>query len=599
MPPISLRSRIVLGFSIPLVVTGAIALGMWSSLERVRHDDAAVAHGYAVLGGASELLRLSIDAETGVRGLAITGDESFLRPYELAVARFRPEAARLEDLVADDRLQVARVARARELFGSWRVFAEEVVARARAERRTGGGTPDDAERLIASGRGKRTVDEIRREIGALVTAEEERMSVRLDRGQRSVRVARAVAVGGPLLAIVLAMSIALRLHLRIARGVHAVVAAADGFAAGDLARRAEETGADEIGRLAVRFNAMADRIERRNRETALLAEMSDLLQSCASTEEALATAGGVCGRLFPGERGELFTISAGGHTLEPVARWGGVASDGVPVELSPEDCWALRRGAPHRVDTDTSATRCAHVDPTDNAAAHLCVPLVAQGDTFGVLHVSAVSSKPSDGGPYLTEPRVRVIETVAEQLSLALGNLRLRTRLREQSVRDPLTGLYNRRYLEETLERELRRADRVGRGLGVVLFDLDHFKRFNDTHGHEAGDALLREVGSAIVEAIRQGDVACRYGGEEFVLLVTDSGIAGTLAAVGKVRDAIREVEVVAGGRTVGAATASFGVAVFPDHGTGAATLLRLADAAMYRAKQSGRDRVEIGPVPM
>lgn len=170
--------------------------------------------------------------------------------------------------------------------------------------------------------------------------------------------------------------------------------------------------------------------------------------------------------------------------------------------------------------------------------------------------------------------------------------------LRTQAVRDPLTQLYNRRYMEESLERELSRATRAKHPLGMVMIDLDHFKRVNDTHGHVSGDAMLRALGRLLCSHTRREDVACRYGGEEFALILPSAGLEATLARVDEVRAAARALRVPTATGELPLATLSVGVATFPEHGRTADALVRSADRALYFAKASGRDRVAVAVGP-
>ncbi|HTT23909.1 MAG TPA: GGDEF domain-containing protein [Candidatus Sulfotelmatobacter sp.] len=188
--------------------------------------------------------------------------------------------------------------------------------------------------------------------------------------------------------------------------------------------------------------------------------------------------------------------------------------------------------------------------------------------------------------------------TFAAQVGLSVANIRLREALRAQSTKDPLTGLYNRRYLQEMLEREIRRATRAEQPLGILMLDLDPFKNFNDTYGHEAGDAVLREAGSFLVRSVRAEDFVCRYGGEEFVVVLPTADFRAAEARAERIRTKLRELVVMHNGRSLGLITASIGVAALPNHGTSEKDLLEAADAALYRAKREGRDRVVVaGPI--
>jgi diguanylate cyclase (GGDEF)-like protein len=190
--------------------------------------------------------------------------------------------------------------------------------------------------------------------------------------------------------------------------------------------------------------------------------------------------------------------------------------------------------------------------------------------------------------------RQRLAKTLGEQVALALANLRLRATLREQSLRDPLTGLFNRRYMEESLDREIRRALREGYGLGVLMVDVDHFKRLNDAFGHAAGDQVLREIGHLLGTAVRGEDIACRYGGEEFVIILPKASLADTHRRAEALREGIKTLQFDEPMRHYPSTTISVGVAAYPEHGARADELILAADSALYRAKAEGRDRVVV-----
>jgi diguanylate cyclase (GGDEF)-like protein len=223
--------------------------------------------------------------------------------------------------------------------------------------------------------------------------------------------------------------------------------------------------------------------------------------------------------------------------------------------------------------------------------------MMAQGETMGILHMRTGGKASHQAAAYLTPSRQQLAEAMADRTALALANLKLRISLRQQSIRDPLTDLFNRRYLEETLDRELRRATRLQRPVGVVMMDLDHFKSFNDRFGHEAGDLLLRELGKLLKKHIRGGDVACRYGGEEFALILPDISMEDVRQRAEQLRAEIKDMDIKYREATLESITLSLGVAMFPDHGNTGSLLLRAADTALYEAKRMGRDRVVVAPL--
>jgi diguanylate cyclase (GGDEF)-like protein len=221
--------------------------------------------------------------------------------------------------------------------------------------------------------------------------------------------------------------------------------------------------------------------------------------------------------------------------------------------------------------------------------------LAAQGETLGVLYVENVSEPAGsavEAGPDQTEILERQATAVGGRISLALANLRLREVLRGQSIRDPLTGLFNRCFMEESLERELRRAMRGKQQVALLMLDIDHFKRFNDTFGHQAGDALLRALGNLLKESTRGQDVVCRYGGEEFAFVLAGASLDAARKRAELLREDIKQLNALHGGQLLGAVTLSIGIAVFPDNGDSAEHLLKAADDALYRAKENGRDRI-------
>jgi diguanylate cyclase (GGDEF)-like protein len=237
--------------------------------------------------------------------------------------------------------------------------------------------------------------------------------------------------------------------------------------------------------------------------------------------------------------------------------------------------------------------RCAHIAETITAGA-ICEPLSAHSETLGVLHLQVRGDR---GAKVLTE-RERVTQTLGEQLSVALANFRLREIMRAQSSRDPLTDLYNRRFMEESLYRELRRAAREGGSVGVLMVDVDHFKELNDAYGHAAGDVALRTIGEFLKTAVRGEDIACRFGGDEFVIILPKSALADTQARAEALCRDVRSLGRLGPNPLFPAMSMSIGVAAFPDHGETSADLLAAADRALYGAKTAGRDRVVVAVVP-
>jgi diguanylate cyclase (GGDEF)-like protein/PAS domain S-box-containing protein len=329
-------------------------------------------------------------------------------------------------------------------------------------------------------------------------------------------------------------------------------------------------------------------LEQRNKQSLLLNRMGEMLQSCLTVEEAYQVARQYCQQLFEDTSGGIYIFNNSKNLLELVAEWGNDPL-GNPV-FGPDACWALRRGRLHMV-TDPHYTLCCphlkHDQPDGFAVPYLCIPMIAQGDTLGLLHVQCAG-----------EERIQNWDTlatsVAEQVGLAISNLNLRQILQNQSIRDGLTNLFNRRYMQDTLERELSRAKRLHLPLSVAMADIDHFKSYNDTLGHEAGDLALQEIGQLLVSSIRKEDIPCRYGGDELAIILPGASIEDCSTRIEQFRQAVRRLGLRFAEGDSGIVTVSLGVAGYPAHASTVKDLLRAADEALYEAKHRGRDQVVI-----
>lgn len=357
---------------------------------------------------------------------------------------------------------------------------------------------------------------------------------------------------------------------------------------------------DEQGRVAGVFAAARDvtllhrsqrALEATNRDMTLLGHMTSLLQSCENLAEAFEVITPTLEQLFPDASGTFYLSGGVGEILERRAAWGDEHALGAAGQIEASDCWALRRGHTHEVGIGRSVNpRCRHA--ADDEGPALCIPLVAHGTALGIVHLHADGAVDT---AQFDHWRNRAA-TFADSMSLSLANLRLRESLHSMSMRDTLTGLYNRRFMHEALERELRRMERGGQPLVIAMLDLDHFKTINDDHGHEAGDIVLREL-ARLMEGFRQGsDIACRYGGEEFIIILPEIDTDIAHRRLERFRETVSELSVRVDDQTVVQVTVSIGIAAFPTAGHNSEELIRAADTALYRAKAAGRNCTEIAP---
>lgn len=324
-------------------------------------------------------------------------------------------------------------------------------------------------------------------------------------------------------------------------------------------------------------------LELHHKNFRLLSEMSDRLQLCHEMEEIKPVVSHYLRQLFSTDSGALFVYNHSRSLVESVVTWGD-ESCGEPV-FKHDDCWALRQGRLHIVADAKSGLVCPHV-VSANPESYICAPMIAYGEVIGLLYSAGIQIADDS-----TETE-NTTTSAAEHLALAIANLRLREALQAQSVRDHLTSLFNRRYLQETLERELARALRMEQPTAVIMMDIDHFKSFNDTHGHEAGDIVLRDFGAFLKKAVRAEDIACRYGGEEFIVIMPGANVDIALDRAEEIRKGVKLLHLLYKGKPLPEINISLGVALAPEHANSVDLLIDAADTALYKAKHQGRDRV-------
>ncbi len=681
-----MNRRVVGGFVVPLLLALFTSLVVFQIVRTYNRNVASVTAASRTAGNLNILIKTVIDAETGQRGFAITGNETFLEPYRSSTAGFGVALSALRRALPDERSQKtlgavealferwqrevagvviqarrrtpvefsgalgdagaalteARVAALRyELTGNPIFVSRAEVRLERAQNQlqrallsgirgekltavraaaarldelgSAGDVAGDVARtnalagaqalddtlsrlateaetaeagvtaLIRAGAGKQLTDEIRTRVGELLGGVNNTLARTLEAGSTGTQRTQWVAFFGPLFAALMSLLVILQGQRQLERSVRQLGAVVEAVAAGQLERRLTLPPRDELYSLAENFNRMADRLSEREGQNAQLGEFGNTLQTCKTAEEAYRVTEEFAPKLFGLFSGTLYRVSEPRNVLEEVAHWGGKIADATAPIYTLSDCWALRRGKLQVVDGERGIV-CLHAPaPTTS----LCAPLVTQNETLGVLYLYA-----HNPAARFSEATEHFVGTVAEQLALALSNLRLRESLLQQSIRDPLTGLFNRRHLEETLDLELHRAARREEPISAVMFDVDHFKRYNDLHGHDAGDAVLRALGGLVQRYIRAGDVACRYGGEEFLLLQPGMSAHDALVRAETLRQAVSLLSLEHNGVALDNITVSLGIATYPEHALGRAALLKRADEALYEAKRAGRNRV-------
>ena len=358
----------------------------------------------------------------------------------------------------------------------------------------------------------------------------------------------------------------------------------------------EQTKASEEQRQhAESLDRLVKELELRTKQTISLNEMGSLLASSGNVKEACDVVAKSVHKLFPdAPSGALYLLRSSRDLIEVAVRWG--KNYALAPTFPPDACWSLRRGLPHWSGYLGNEVACQHLTKSSTTES-LCVPLVAQGNTVGVLHLefeSGAQLQGEFGRDSLRDPYQQLAINAASQIALSLASLQLRETLREQSIRDPLTRLFNRRFLEESLARELQLAARKRQSIAVLFLDLDHFKRFNDTFGHDAGDMVLQSLADLLRNFFRATDICCRYGGEEFAIILTESTSRDAAIRADALRSEVKGLRLQYKKQPLGPLTLSVGIAAFPEHGSTSEDLLKIADQCLYESKNRGRDIVTV-----
>ncbi|QXA50959.1 diguanylate cyclase [Enterobacter cancerogenus] len=350
------------------------------------------------------------------------------------------------------------------------------------------------------------------------------------------------------------------------------------------------TQIDEIGDMAqairiFRENGLArQRLEKeRDADWAireLLARMTQRFQGCESFADVINVAELFAPNIAPGVSGRLYIVDRASWEMRCAAEW--LSPEGEKKPFHPDACWAIRRGQSHPPVNGEPDITCSHL-PASQMHQSLCVPLIAQGEAIGLLSFQNISPDSAPSRAYL--------ELMAEALGLALANQRLRDALLEKALFDPLTGLRNRHHLEDTLRTQMTQAMRNKEPISCLMIDIDHFKSINDRFGHEAGDQVIKSVATIIQRAVHDTGLAFRYGGEEFLALLTGADEEAAHACATKIYDGVQALSPHYGLTEIGPVDVSIGIASYPQHAQ-SDNLLRAADVALYRAKELGRSRI-------
>jgi diguanylate cyclase (GGDEF)-like protein/PAS domain S-box-containing protein len=339
-----------------------------------------------------------------------------------------------------------------------------------------------------------------------------------------------------------------------------------------------------------------DELQERKNKMDLLEHISNALQPCNHLEEVFQVLAKYAEELFPNQSGALYLYDIDTDTLQRAVSWGGFAAGSTWMA---DTCHAWLSGKPHVSPGTNNRLLCKHdQDHARDEVMYLCAPLVAQGERVGVLYLHRNVNDFTEGEQYDSVEFWKSMATmITERLGFVILNLKLRSDLFNQSVRDPLTGMYIRRYLEESIQREIPRAIRYKRSFGLIMIDIDNLETINETMGRAAGNTVLQVFGKFLLSQIRSSDVACRLSGGQFVMLLPEASLEDTANRAELFRMEAKNLRILFGGHHLKAVTVSIGVAAFPNHGEIQADLLAAAQKALAQAKEKGNDQMAVAPV--
>jgi diguanylate cyclase (GGDEF)-like protein len=541
-----------------LILAGVGAWVVWG-VQRFSADASWVAHTHAVLAQLDNVNAVRREVISAQRGYLLTRRASDRDQFWQARAGLGLEVERLHALVNDNPGQRAAAAALEPLVRPRLAIAERTIAvfdRA--------GLPATQDFILHNGSGDLDL-RIDRAIAAMQRTETSLLAQRRATSERSAR------------GLLLAALLGIPLSLAILASVYRLLAREN------AQRRRSEL---EAGAANLELGRSVQKLERLSGEMAALSRYAGMLQGCTDLEDLFEVTRATLRKLLPDSAGAIYLVRASRDHAEVAAEWGDHRAPILP-HPRPQDCWAVRRNQPFACADLARDVHCAHFDvPAGPPVATHCLPLSAQGELMGWLALDGTAPGPLRDAA--------LAQQAAEQFSLALANLRLKDVLRQQSIRDPLTGLFNRRYLEESLAREIARCQRRNLPLVVMMLDLDHFKAFNDLHGHGGGDALLTAFARLLQGSCRAEDIPCRYGGEEFTLILPEADDALAQARARQLLLDTAQLVVMHQGEPLSRVTTSIGIASLPRNGTSAATLMAAADAALYRAKSRGRNQAVV-----
>ncbi len=580
---LKIRQQILLVTLPPMfVLLCAIALlfyAYWMS----RQTDRAVRQSAESVIQGERLLRHLTEMHAGVCGYLFARDRRVLAPYENVEAEIPQEFAALRELEGDDPSTVATVdsilAESRQWQTEWAIPTIDKVK---------GGDIAQWGSILADG--EKRIASLRERLATLVQADRAENIEYMRKSEQAMRRMLLLALGVALLVAIVVLLLTREVAGLLEQPVLQLIEASQRVSRGDFQPSLPPSADNEFGVLSQSFSDMTTALRQDRQELAVLNKFSEAVTQCTSETEIYEHVLHLLRERFKPRQAIIFRLNASENYLEAAASLVPLPEElrDWPIIEEPHNCKAVRMGRRFLANDVTAEPLCPAKFLHPKEGSYYCGPLIAGGIIIGAVRLEG----PAD---FWTPERETLLESYLSGTASALSNLRLLETMKQRANIDELTGLYNRRFLEDYGRKLIAMARRKESPVGFVMMDLDHFKEFNDVYGHEVGDRILRHFAKTVTPAIRETNLSARFGGEEFVVLLPDTGLQACILVAERIRNAVARSSVPLGpDRPSSQLTVSLGIAVYPDHGQTLEELLLASDKALYESKRAGRNRTTV-----
>jgi diguanylate cyclase (GGDEF)-like protein len=584
---LKIRGQILLVTLPPLFVllcaVGLFFYAYWSA----QHTGRSTSRSKESVARGEALLRHATDASMAVREYVLTRQKGMLDPYDKAVADAQEDLIELRELEAEDPGQSQEVSRIRAEFNQMQmVWAVPTIEKVRR------GENFDASAVLQDGLARMAA--LRSQVSNLVKEDETQYADQTAGAEWVMQRMLVVGVGLALLLAGILVFLARTVTRLIVVPVLQLIRASEQVSRGDFRPALPALVDNEFGVLSRSFSNMTAALRREHEEMAALNEFSEAVTQCTSEREVYDLVLHSLRERFQPRQVIVFKLNNSENFLEAAATLVPLPKEvgAWPVIEEPHNCKAVRTGRHFRVNDVSTEPLCPSEFVLPTEGSYYCGPLIAGGIIIGSVRMEAAKD-------LWTPERERLVESYLSGAASALSNLRLLDTMKQQANIDVLTGLYNRRFLEDYARKLFAIARRRAQPVGLIMMDLDHFKNFNDVYGHEIGDRILRHFAKTVTASMRETNLAARYGGEEFVVLLPDTSAKSCALVAERIRKAVMVMVVPSNTeRPLPPVSVSMGIAVFPDHGQTLDEVIQASDKALYESKRGGRNRVTVYASP-